>query len=99
MQQDMKEVHDADLYCSSYEKDDHARIDRHWRQVLEHLLQLPDVSEGSGIQSCIRDALIYGPGFTRKFRHADSPRDITQPKVLLVFSCFLSYPHMLGSLD
>ncbi|XP_008783326.1 PHD finger protein EHD3-like isoform X2 [Phoenix dactylifera] len=81
MAKDMNEAHDTDLYSSTYDKDDHARIDSHWRQVLEHLLQLSDMSEGSGIQSCIRDALIYGPsGFTREFKRVDSPRDTTQPK-------------------
>ncbi|KAG1328090.1 putative PHD finger protein EHD3 [Cocos nucifera] len=76
----MKEAHDTDLYSSTYEKDDHARIDSHWRQVLEHLLQLPDVREGNGIQSCIHDALNCGSGFTRGFRMVDSPRDAIQPK-------------------
>lgn len=86
VQQDMKQAHDTGLHGSSYEQDDHARIDSHWRQVLEHLLQLPDGGEGSGIQGCIHDALICGPsGFTRKFKMTDSPRNTIQPKVLLFY--------------
>nr|XP_010905320.1 PHD finger protein EHD3 isoform X2 [Elaeis guineensis] len=81
MAKDMKQAHDTGLHSSTYESDDHARIDGHWRQVLEHLLQLPDASEGSGIQGCIRDALICGPSrFTRKFKMTDLPWDTIQPK-------------------
>ncbi|EHA8587006.1 putative PHD finger protein EHD3 [Cocos nucifera] len=79
--QDMKQAHDTGLHSSTYEQADHARIDSHWRQVLEHFLQLPDASEGSGIQGCIHDALICGPsGFTRKFKMTNTPWDATQPK-------------------
>jgi hypothetical protein len=31
-----------------------------WRYVLNELMHLPGVQEGAGIQSCIRDVLLYG---------------------------------------
>ncbi|XP_058089819.1 PHD finger protein EHD3 isoform X2 [Magnolia sinica] len=51
----------------------------HWKNVLEHILQLPDVNEG-GIRSCICDALASSHfGFTRKFKmHAI--KQTAQPK-------------------
>ncbi|XP_072964840.1 PHD finger protein EHD3-like [Typha angustifolia] len=77
------EVYDIGLNKDNYVKDKYARTDshwRHWRHVLENILQLPDVSEGAGIQSCILDALAYGPsGLTTKLKTADVCTDTEKP--------------------
>ncbi|XP_020089567.1 PHD finger protein EHD3-like [Ananas comosus] len=49
----------------------------HWRDVLKNMLQLPSISDGDGIKSCIDDALKCGPsGFTMKPNTANGPRVI-----------------------
>ncbi|XP_062201913.1 uncharacterized protein LOC133904415 isoform X2 [Phragmites australis] len=44
--------------CSNTNKSEKQRSD--WRYVLNTLMRLPDVQEGAGIWTCIRDALLYG---------------------------------------
>jgi len=79
----MKEPHDIMLDTDISEQGDLARTDHHWRSVLQHMLQLPDVREGGGIESSISDALTYGrPGDNRKPQMSIVPMDTAETKVL-----------------
>ncbi|KAM0900939.1 hypothetical protein ACQ4PT_020322 [Festuca glaucescens] len=51
-----------------------------WRYVLNELMHLPGVQEGAGIQSCIRDVLLYGCaefGSVRDKVEMDSDRTVS----------------------
>lgn len=62
-----------------YEHDVFSRIGHHWRSTLVHMLNLPGVDEGGGIQSCIHDALHSCPrSFTNKTKMVDV--SIMQPE-------------------
>jgi len=79
----MKEPHDIMLDTDISEQGNLARTDRHWRSVLQHMLQLPDVRGGGGIESSISDALTFGPpGDNRKPKISIAPMDTAEPKVL-----------------
>ncbi|XP_064956502.1 PHD finger protein EHD3-like isoform X3 [Musa acuminata AAA Group] len=69
--QDMEELHDQISCTRTVEEDRYSRREHHWKYVLESILQFPDLSEGGGISCCIRDALTYGPEFTKKFKMTD----------------------------
>lgn len=86
----MREPRDIMFYTDIYEQDDLSRTDSHWRSVLKHMLQLPDVREGGGIGSSINEALIHGP--PRGNRHskmANVPMDTSEAKVLQNILCLL----------
>ncbi|XP_064992190.1 PHD finger protein EHD3-like isoform X3 [Musa acuminata AAA Group] len=70
-EQDMEELHDQISCTRTVEEDRYSRREHHWKYVLESILQFPDMSEGGGISCCIRDALTYGPEFTKKFKMTD----------------------------
>ncbi|XP_073003831.1 PHD finger protein EHD3-like [Typha latifolia] len=73
------ELHYEVLQKNTYEQYRHGRTNshwNHWRYVLENILQLPDISEGGGIKSCICDALTYGSsGCNIKPKKVDLPLD------------------------
>uniref|UniRef100_A0A804IF94 Uncharacterized protein n=1 Tax=Musa acuminata subsp. malaccensis TaxID=214687 RepID=A0A804IF94_MUSAM len=70
-EQEMEELHDQISCTRTVEEDRYSRREHHWKYVLESILQFPDMSEGGGISCCIRDALTYGPEFTKKFKMTD----------------------------
>ncbi|THU62860.1 hypothetical protein C4D60_Mb01t09590 [Musa balbisiana] len=71
MTEDLEELHDQISCTRTVEEDRYSRREHHWKYVLESILQFPDMSEGGGISCCIRDALTYGPEFTKKFKMTD----------------------------
>ncbi|KAK8965592.1 Methyl-CpG-binding domain-containing protein 9 [Platanthera guangdongensis] len=74
-----------------YEHDVFSRIGNHWRSTLVHMLNLPGVGEGGGIESCIHDALQSRPrSFTSKTKMADVA--IMQPEDRYKGSCEIEDP-------
>ncbi|XP_020247535.1 PHD finger protein EHD3-like isoform X2 [Asparagus officinalis] len=77
----MKELRHIMLCTTNCGQGDISRRNSHWRNVLEHMLQLPDVCEGGGIESSISDALTHGPpADNRESNMADVRADITDSK-------------------
>ncbi|XP_062213183.1 uncharacterized protein LOC133913998 isoform X2 [Phragmites australis] len=48
------------LCCDTDKSEKQSHWSDWWRYVLDKLMHLPDVQEGGGIWTCIRDALLYG---------------------------------------
>lgn len=78
----LKEPHGAISHPSIIGQDVLARIDHHWKIVLEHMQQLPELSDSSGIHKCIQDALASRCfKSTKRFKMMTVPEsDIARPE-------------------